>query len=58
MINITTIIGFLSAIGLLIGAVFQSLKNASAFIDIPSVLIVFGGTAAATIISFPLSNEF
>ena len=56
MVNLTTIFGFLSAIGLLVGSVLTSLKNASAFLDIPSLVIVFGGTAAATIISFPLSK--
>ncbi len=52
--DISTIIGILLGTILIINGIqFQNIKN---FIDIPSIVIVIGGTLAGLIASFPLST--
>ncbi len=51
----TTVIGLLAGAGLIVTAIFLG-GTASAFWDMKSVLITFGGTVAATLISFPTSQ--
>ncbi|MEW5722034.1 MAG: MotA/TolQ/ExbB proton channel family protein [Thermodesulfobacteriota bacterium] len=53
--DIATIIGIISGLGLILASI---LINApiKAFFDLPSVFIVFGGTIAATLNSFPLGS--
>lgn len=53
--DLATIIGMIVAFGLLLVAIGKTLPN---FIDIPSILIVFGGTAGATLIAIPLKEAF
>jgi len=53
--DIATIVGLVAGFGLVGSAILMG-GNASAFVDIPSVIIVFGGTVAATLINFPLSD--
>ncbi len=53
--DLATIIGFITGIGLLLWAV-MSKSTLSAFADGPSVAIVVGGAIAATLISSPLGN--
>ncbi len=53
--DIATIVGILSCIGLLVISMTMSV-GLDAFLDINSVLIVFGGTACATMISYPLRD--
>jgi len=51
--DIATIVGLLVGGGLVLWSLGSSI---SAFVDIPSVLIVGGGTIGATLISFPLKD--
>jgi chemotaxis protein MotA len=52
--DIATIIGMLAAFGLVFMAIGPA--NIGAFLDVPSVLIVIGGTTGATLIAFPLGD--
>ncbi len=53
--DIATIIGILSSIGLLVASMTMGV-GIEAFLDPPSILIVCGGTACATMISYPLRD--
>jgi chemotaxis protein MotA len=53
--DISSIIGIVSGIGFVIGTI-QLGGSIVAFINIPSVLIVVGGTVAATMIGYPLKD--
>ncbi len=53
--DIATLIGLLGASGLIIGAIAMG-GGVGGFIDIPSVLIVIGGTFAVTFVMFPLKT--
>ncbi|MCD6534071.1 MAG: MotA/TolQ/ExbB proton channel family protein [Deltaproteobacteria bacterium] len=53
--DLATIIGIVSGIGLVIGAILMG-SGLSAFIDAPSLLVVGGGSVAAMLIAFPLST--
>ncbi|MDI3493318.1 MAG: chemotaxis protein MotA [Desulfomicrobiaceae bacterium] len=51
--DIATIVGIFVAFGLVIAAIA---KDIMVFVDIPSVLIVFGGTIGAVLICYPLNQ--
>lgn len=53
--DLATIIGYVMGIGL-VAASLQLSGGLGAYIDIPSVLLVVGGTFAATLINFPLKQ--
>ncbi len=53
--DISSIIGVISGIGFVIGTILLS-GSIVAFINIPSVVIVVGGTVAATMIGYPLKD--
>ncbi len=53
--DIATIIGIAASFGLMLMAILQG-GSLSIFIDVPSMLIVFGGTAGVALINFPLSD--
>ena len=53
--DIATIIGFVLGLGLVIVSILMA-ADLTAFIDIPSLLVVVGGAFAAALISFPLGN--
>jgi len=53
--DISSIIGVVSGIGFVIGTILLS-GSIVAFINIPSVVIVVGGTVAATMIGYPLKE--
>ena len=53
--DIATIIGIVSGIGLVIGAILMG-SGLGAFFDPPSLLVVGGGSVAAMLIAFPLST--
>jgi len=53
--DIGTLGGIILGFGLVIGAILIG-PEPSGFLDIPSLMIVFGGVAAATLISFPLEE--
>ncbi len=54
--DITTIIGILTAFGLIISAMAQGAGGLVTFIDVPSMIIVIGGTTGATLINWPLKE--
>jgi chemotaxis protein MotA len=53
--DISSIIGVVSGMGFVLGTILLG-GSIVAFINIPSVLIVMGGTAAATMVAYPLSD--
>lgn len=53
--DIATFIGLVGAMGLIAGAIFMG-GGIGGFIDMPSVLIVVGGTFAVTFVMFPLKT--
>ncbi|MEA1924150.1 MAG: MotA/TolQ/ExbB proton channel family protein [Pseudomonadota bacterium] len=53
--DLATIIGIVSGIGLVIGAIMMG-SGLGAFIDAPSLLVVGGGSVAAMLIAFPLGT--
>lgn len=53
--DIATVIGILLGLSLVLGAILMG-GGATAFINIPSLMITFGGTVAATLISHPLQK--
>lgn len=54
--DIASLVGLILAIGLILGSVMIGTAPLSAFIDIPSVMVVCGGSVAAALIAFPLSS--
>lgn len=53
--DIATLIGLVAAFGLMLMAILQG-GSLSIFIDVASILIVFGGTAGVALVNFPLSD--
>lgn len=53
--DIATIVGVLSGIGLVVGSILMN-SGIDIFIDVPSLMIVIGGTIAATLINYPLKE--
>ncbi len=51
--DIATLIGLVMGLGLIIGAIVMS-GNLGGFIDIPSIVVVIGGTVACAFIMFPM----
>lgn len=54
--DIATVLGVLSALGLILGSIVIGGGNFNSFIDYPSLMVVVGGAIAAALISFPLKN--
>ena len=52
--NLSTLFGFLAAAAVFFAAIFTSSDNFFFFLNAHAILIVFGGTAAATLICFPI----
>ncbi|MEA2110317.1 MAG: motility protein A, partial [Pseudomonadota bacterium] len=53
--DIATIIGIVAGAGLIIAAILMG-SGLGTFIDVPSVLVVIGGSVAAMLIAFPLDR--
>lgn len=53
--DIATVIGIISASGLVLAAIFMG-SGLNVFINIPSLLIVVGGTTGVTLIAYPLKD--
>ena len=51
--DIATLIGLVGAFGLVMTTIFMG-GNAAGFVDVPSVVVVVGGTFAVTFVMFPL----
>jgi chemotaxis protein MotA len=54
--NITLIVGMIAAFGLVVFGIFSGGGDMMWFVDIPSIIIVLGGTFAAMIATTPLSQ--
>lgn len=54
--DIASVIGLIAALGLIIGSMLMGTAPITAFIDIPSALVVVGGAFAAALICFPLGS--
>ena len=53
--DIATIIGIVSGFGLISVTILMG-GNAGIFLNVPSILVVLGGTVAATLINFPMGD--
>lgn len=53
--DIATLIGLVGALGLVFTTIFMG-GNAAGFVDIPSVVVVVGGTFAVTFVMFPMGT--
>ena len=53
--DISSIIGVVSGLGFVLGTILLG-SSLVIFINIPSIIIVMGGTIAATMIAYPLSD--
>ncbi len=54
--DIATIIGLILGFGLILTSIAIGGGGLTPFIDLPSVMIVFGGAFAASLINFPLKK--
>jgi len=54
--DISSVVGLILAFGLIIGSMMMGSAPMTAFIDVPSALVVVGGAMAACMTCFPLSN--
>ncbi len=54
--DLATLVGLLAAVGLIVSSIIVGGGSFSAFVDIPSGLVVIGGAFAAALISFPLKK--
>ena len=55
--DIATVLGIVSAFGLVFAAIFMG-SGLKIFINVPSLLIVLGGTVGVTFIAYPLKDVF
>jgi chemotaxis protein MotA len=53
--DIATLIGIIAGTGVIVGAILLG-GSLDSFVDVPSIMVVFGGTAAATLIKFPMRD--
>ena len=51
--DIATIAGIIAGFGLIIGTILSG-EGATAFLHLPSMMVVFGGSTAATLVAFPI----
>ena len=54
--DIASIVGLILAVGLIIASIMLGTAPFEAFLDVPSMLVVFGGAVAAAMICFPLQS--
>ena len=54
--DIASLVGFIVAGGLVLGSIAMGSAPMSAFIDVPSIMIVIGGSIAAAMMSVPLKT--
>ncbi len=54
--DIASLVGFLMAVGLILGSIATGSAPFSAFMDVPSALVVIGGSIGAAFICFPLKS--
>lgn len=56
--DIGTLIGLLAGLGLILGSIMFGGGALGGFVDVPSVLVVVGGTIAVTFVMFPMNTVF
>lgn len=56
--DIATPLGLLLGAGLILGAIMFGGGALGGFVDVPSILVVIGGTIAVTFVMFPMSTVF
>jgi len=56
-LDLSTILGIGAAFGLMLMAILQG-GPLSIFVNVPSIMIVFGGTAGNTLVNYPFSDVF
>jgi len=54
--DIASVIGFVVAVGLIVGSILLGSAPFTAFLDLPSIMVVVGGALAAVLMAFPLKN--
>ena len=54
--NISTVIGILVGVGLILASIFLSAVQPGVYVNGPGLLVVIGGTMAATLVSFPMQE--
>ncbi|MFW6191819.1 MAG: motility protein A [Thiohalospira sp.] len=54
--NPTTLLGMLGGVALLVAAIYTTAEDVTAFVNVPGLFIVVGGTLAATLISYPFKE--
>lgn len=54
--DIASLVGLLLAVGLIVGSMLLGTAPITAYVDIPSLLVVCGGSVAAALICFPLRS--
>lgn len=54
--DIASIIGLVLGVGLVVAAILTGGGSFAAFVDAPSIMIVFGGSIAAALLSYPFKN--
>jgi chemotaxis protein MotA len=54
--DLSSLIGFLLAFGLIIGSMLMGSAPMTAFVDVPSMMVVIGGAIAAAMMCFPLKT--
>lgn len=54
--DIASLVGVFLAIGLIVASILMGTAPPSAFVDVPSILVVFGGAFAAALMCFPLKS--
>ena len=51
--DLSTIAGIMVGLGLIVVSIFLSAVEPNVYINLPGLLVVIGGTIAATLVSFP-----
>ena len=52
----STLIGLLAGLGLVLVAIFAQQGELAVFVNVPALVLVLGGTLAATLVNYPLKN--
>lgn len=55
-LDLATLIGLIGVVGVLVGAIMSGDADPLTFVNVPSILIVLGGTLMATLIKFQLKD--
>jgi len=54
--DLATVIGVMTAAGLIVWSIMKGTAPLAAFLDVPSLMVVFGGSLGAVLICFPLRS--